>query len=78
MTYRPEFRCERCGDEMPVIEVTKIGDREPQYIQGGVCGCPGPRCPLCHQRLNADGFCPSLAILECPVGGCIIPIPDYA
>lgn len=69
------LRCERCGSDLKTVEITAFGDSEMRLLPVMDCPCPGPRCPCCGKRLE-DGKCPSAPIVECPVGWCIIPIPD--
>lgn len=70
----PPFVCGRCGADEEAVEITRFGDREPRYIRGRRCDCPGPRCPCCRARLN-EGRCPTL---DCPIFGVIVPDPLIA
>jgi hypothetical protein len=65
--------CERCGEPLHRINVTRPVDREPQYVLGEPCECPGPRCFACGTRIDDRGRCPNI---DCYMLFNIVPIPD--
>jgi hypothetical protein len=70
--------CPRCGAPLDYVTVRTVGG-DVWYWPSEECGCPIPRCPFCHHRL--DQSTPTTHPGECPNPDCflwthLIPNPE--